>query len=96
MAEIIDQFVDSLPEKIRAMQQMLAAADYDNLQRLAHQLKGAGGGYGYPCLTENAKSLEQAAQSQDRESAHLSLSALDDLCQAIVPARKTKALSHGE
>ncbi len=58
-AEIVEQFVDGLTQRLDAMQDALQANDMDCLQRLAHQLKGSGGGHGYPVLSQNASELEQ-------------------------------------
>ena len=37
------------------------AKDFNRLKMLAHQLKGAAGGYGFPALTEAARKVEAAA-----------------------------------
>ena len=94
-AEIIDQFVAGLTDKVESMQQALANADFETLQRLAHQLKGAGGSYGYPALTDSAKVLEEAAKVKDHEAAALALVPLTKLSQAIIAARKTKTPAAG-
>ena len=58
-SEIVELFVDGLTERLEAMQEALQANDMDCLRRLAHQLKGSGGGHGYPTLSRNASELEQ-------------------------------------
>ncbi len=58
-AEIVELFVDGLTQRLDAMQDALQANDMDCLRRLAHQLKGSGGGHGYPTLSQNASALEQ-------------------------------------
>ena len=83
LAGILDEFVAALPGKVRAMRQALAGNGMPELARMAHQLKGAGGGYGYPSLTDCARTLEEAAKAQDVEAAGLRLSDLTRLCQAI-------------
>ena len=84
MIEIIGEFVANLTDRTDAMRQALANSDHQRLQELAHQLKGAGGGYGYPTLTETAKALEYAARDEEFEAAQLALHELDKLCQAVV------------
>ena len=68
------------------------------LRDLAHQLKGAGGGYGYPVLTEAGKQLEGAARAHDREAAGLALGRLAALVRAVTSGRfgktDTKVTSH--
>jgi HPt (histidine-containing phosphotransfer) domain-containing protein len=60
MLEIVREFARELPERARALEERCAAGHLAELQRLAHQLKGAGGGYGFPRITELAASLESA------------------------------------
>jgi CheY-like chemotaxis protein/HPt (histidine-containing phosphotransfer) domain-containing protein len=91
LAEVIDAFVTGLPEQIEGMQRALGAGRLDDLQRLAHRLKGAGGSYGYPCLTERAKELEAAAKAKDDETARLIMKRLADLCQAVQHGREASA-----
>lgn len=58
-SEIVELFVDGLTQRLDAMQDALQANDMDRLRRLVHQLKGSGGGHGYPVLSQNASELEQ-------------------------------------
>ena len=80
---VLEQFVAGLDAQMTAMREAIDGSYPEELQRLAHQLKGAGGGYGYPALTEEAAILEQAAKAGDTEQARLTLRRLTDLCQAI-------------
>jgi HPt (histidine-containing phosphotransfer) domain-containing protein len=54
------EIVPELPARIAKLESHLAAHELRELQTLAHQLKGAGGGYGFPQITELAASLEAA------------------------------------
>jgi HPt (histidine-containing phosphotransfer) domain-containing protein len=60
MLEIVREFAGELPARIAKLESHLAAGELRELQTLAHQLKGAGGGYGFPQITELAASLEAA------------------------------------
>jgi HPt (histidine-containing phosphotransfer) domain-containing protein len=60
MLEIVREFAAELPARIAKLETHLAAGELRELQTLAHQLKGAGGGYGFPQITELAASLESA------------------------------------
>ena len=60
MLEIVREFVTELPGRVAALEARLEAGDLPGLETLAHQLKGAGGGYGFPQLTDAAASLEQS------------------------------------
>jgi HPt (histidine-containing phosphotransfer) domain-containing protein len=61
MAELIEMFLAELPDRIAAVRTAIAAGQRDQVKRLAHQLKGAAGGYGYPAITDAAADLEHAA-----------------------------------
>ncbi len=82
-ADLIEEFVSELGEEISAMRKVLDSDDYDGLRQLAHQLKGAGGSYGYPMLTEEATVLEEAAIAEDSKTSLSALDKLEVLCQAI-------------
>jgi HPt (histidine-containing phosphotransfer) domain-containing protein len=60
MLEIVREFAAELPARVSKLEALLAAHELRELQTLAHQLKGAGGGYGFPQITELAASLEAA------------------------------------
>lgn len=67
--EIIEIFLEQLPERLDQLDGFLNSADYRQLAQIAHQLKGAGGGYGYPGLTQGAAKLEaEARQPQPSQS----------------------------
>ncbi len=64
LAEILQTFVEELPQRIAALNDALGREDYQTIARLAHQLKGAAGGYGFPSITEVAAQLEKTAALQ--------------------------------
>ena len=65
MREIIEQFVESLPQQVERMMELLRAQDLIQLRRAVHQLKGAGGGYGFDQITELAAVAEKRIQSNE-------------------------------
>ena len=67
MLEIVREFASELPERISRIESLLASGAWPDLQTLAHQLKGAGGGYGFASITEFAARLEQALKSGSAE-----------------------------
>lgn len=64
MLELVQEFAAELPDRIRSLEDTLEGGELAELQRLAHQLKGAGGGYGFPRITEVAAALEEALKAQ--------------------------------
>jgi PAS domain S-box-containing protein len=83
IAMILGDFVGRLDGQVEAMRQACAGGAYQDLQRLAHRLKGAGGSYGYPLLTDASKMLEDAAKAQNSQSAAAALNTITTMCQAI-------------
>lgn len=60
---VIKGFVKRLPLRVQALSEALSRNDWKELANLAHQLKGAAGGYGYPDLTNLAREIEKRAVS---------------------------------
>jgi HPt (histidine-containing phosphotransfer) domain-containing protein len=56
--EIVRQFVDGLGQRVTDMEHALTTGDLDTVKRVAHQLKGTGGGHGYALLSEAAAQME--------------------------------------
>ena len=59
-AELVDYFRAQLPDRVRAFESCAAADDLPGLRRLAHQLKGAAPGFGFPEVGSAARRLEDA------------------------------------
>jgi signal transduction histidine kinase/HPt (histidine-containing phosphotransfer) domain-containing protein len=85
MTEILGRFVGALPERVNALRSLAAARDLAQLERLAHQLKGAAGGYGFPEITEAAASVVDAVQANSEHALILQL--VDQLAQLCLRAR---------
>ena len=58
LADLLQEFVRLLPQRIDRLFEVLTRGELDELRKLAHQLKGAAGGYGFPPITERASQLE--------------------------------------
>ncbi|MCC5870178.1 MAG: response regulator, partial [Gammaproteobacteria bacterium] len=88
MQPLLAEFVGELPERISHLNVLAAACEYSELGRLAHQLKGAGGGYGYPAITEAAALLERAARDTEVDAAAVgdALAGLAKVCSAAAVA----------
>jgi len=93
MAGIITEFVNQLPQRLAEMRQAAANNQWDAMQRASHQLKGAGGSYGYARLTDTARQLESSAKRQDAEAVVLALNKLTQLCERIQAGHAAESVS---
>lgn len=62
------------PGKIRAA---LAAQDFTQLRQLGHNLKGSGGAYGLPPISEFGAEIEQAALAKEAGRIQAAVDALE-------------------
>jgi len=83
-ADIVTQFVAGLSERLTRMENAVRQADFDALRIAAHQLKGSGGGYGYPILTEHAAQLERHARNQALDQCVETIEELKAICERVV------------
>lgn len=65
MAELVLEFVESMPERAASLREAFESSDREGLRRMAHQLKGACGGYGFGPVGEAAGALESGLRSLD-------------------------------
>jgi HPt (histidine-containing phosphotransfer) domain-containing protein len=85
MLELVQSFAEELPERASALEALLANGQLDDLQVLAHQLKGAGGGYGFQVITDVAASLERALkEGRDLTAVKQSTDQLCAVLRAVV------------
>jgi signal transduction histidine kinase/CheY-like chemotaxis protein/HPt (histidine-containing phosphotransfer) domain-containing protein len=82
MKGIVRQYVRDLPLRSSAILRAFQISDVETLMRLAHQLKGSGGAYGFPLITEAAEAVEAAVEKGlDRSSIQERAEALANLCR---------------
>lgn len=90
LSELVPAFIESLTTFVSDLQTALAAGDERTLAALAHQLKGAGAGYGYPSISETAARLqralgERASDATDRARA------LVEVCRAAIRGHRMRS-----
>ncbi|MCI0641562.1 MAG: Hpt domain-containing protein [Gemmataceae bacterium] len=61
MRNLLEEFTSGLSATCRRLEVSLAAGNVAEVQRLAHQLRGSSGGYGYSPISHAAALLEEAA-----------------------------------
>ncbi|WP_168164178.1 Hpt domain-containing protein [Pirellula sp. SH-Sr6A] len=60
---VLIEFVSNLRLRDAAIREALRSKDLPSLRRIAHQLKGAFGAYGFPALTNLAADVERLIDS---------------------------------
>jgi CheY-like chemotaxis protein/HPt (histidine-containing phosphotransfer) domain-containing protein len=81
MREVIAEFVARLPAQIATINKLVADQNLAELRRTVHQLKGAGGGYGFAQITTLAAKAEQAVK--DNNSLDTIKAQVDDLVALV-------------
>ena len=74
--ELLEMFVATVPEKQSALREHFSAGRIEQLRILAHQMKGAGGGYGFGGLSTRAAALEEACRTEEHAAIASALSEL--------------------
>ena len=64
IAKLLERFIARLPERVAAMESLLRKQSLDELKHALHQLKGAGGGYGFGAISELAGRAEQRIKQE--------------------------------
>jgi HPt (histidine-containing phosphotransfer) domain-containing protein len=73
LREIVEIFVEEMPDRALALLDRAEARDWEGLRRVAHQLKGAAGSYGFEPITLVAATVEDAVRRSRPEDEILRL-----------------------
>lgn len=87
--DIVIQFVEGLEQRVKTMQEALLTSNFEALRVAAHQLKGSGGGYGYPMLSHQAAEIEKQAKEQVLDQCQTEFEKLKKLCTRVVVSDKS-------
>ena len=89
--KLLDKFIDRLPERVNSMMTLIQEQDLDALRQAVHQLKGAGGGYGFPRITELAGVAEgHIAAATDLETIRRDIEALVKAVRMVEGYNRTR------
>ena len=78
LGELVEMFVDEMPDRISTLTEHAEDKNWEALRRVAHQLKGSGGSYGFGVISNHAARLESSCQMDDPMEEQI-ISLLDDL-----------------
>lgn len=86
LVEMVRYFIKTLPDDIDKIKQAASEGDWSTVRNLSHQLKGRGGGFGYPIVTEVASKIEFQLASENYPSVKSLVSELNSICERICAA----------
>jgi len=66
LREILAEFIAKLPKQVRELTDLIDQGNIQPLCRALHQIKGAGGGYGFAEMTQAAAAAEHSLSETDR------------------------------
>ncbi len=94
MLKLVREFVDGLPTEVRKMLDFLEQNEMASLCRVVHQLRGAGGGYGFDPVTKPAIRAEESIKSSDDlETISASIQSLVGIIRRIDGYDRSKELA---
>jgi HPt (histidine-containing phosphotransfer) domain-containing protein len=64
--DLIPVFLENRHRDVEEIKRLLKVGDFEEIRRLGHSMKGAGGGYGFHEITEIGRKIEEAAKSKDK------------------------------
>jgi histidine phosphotransfer protein HptB len=67
LSDLVELFVDEMAGRVANILELLNRQDWDELRRMAHQLKGAAGSYGFDEISPCAGHLENTIRNSEPE-----------------------------
>lgn len=85
MMELVEFFVAEMPDRVSSLEAAKAESDLAQLRTLAHQLKGAAGGYGFTTISTVAGTVEHVLKDDAAtvDGATEQIKALIDMCRRV-------------
>jgi signal transduction histidine kinase/CheY-like chemotaxis protein len=76
LADVVPEYLDKRRRDVPAMLTSLGFSDYESIRVLGHNMKGSGGGFGFPLLSEIGAKIEKAALDRDAAAVRGQIDAL--------------------
>lgn len=84
LGEIVELFVQEMPDRVATLLDCLGAGDREGLRRVAHQLKGAAGSYGFQSISPCAADVEnRIRQGAPEEQIRQGVDILVEMCRCV-------------
>jgi HPt (histidine-containing phosphotransfer) domain-containing protein len=76
LEDLAKDFLENRRNELAELRSLVEQADFKKLEQIAHKIKGNGGSFGFPRISEIGKRLEYSAQAHLRDEC---AKAVDDL-----------------
>jgi HPt (histidine-containing phosphotransfer) domain-containing protein len=83
LASLVPGYLDRRRADALAIRAAAGAGDFETARSLGHQLKGSGGGYGFPEITRLGAEIEEAAKHHEGERLSRLAESLSEYLSAI-------------
>ncbi|MDX2440635.1 MAG: ATP-binding protein [Desulfobacterales bacterium] len=87
IGDLIENYVRQLPETSYRIERLLSAKEWGELKSEIHQLKGTGGAFGFPEITDQCINIEKEMLKKDFDAASSLITNLNATCMNIVDAK---------
>ena len=85
LAELIPGFLANRANDVASLRALVSRNDLQSICRIAHSMKGSGGGYGFDAITRLGGEMEQAARSGDTTKVLALTDELEDFLLRVRP-----------
>jgi HPt (histidine-containing phosphotransfer) domain-containing protein len=88
LIDLVDKFISRLPGMRDDILNFHAQEDWDSFLKMIHQLKGVGGNYGYPGITDICAVMEVAFKDEDYSKVTDQLTEFKNISEQILAGRE--------
>jgi len=68
LADLIPEYLGNRRQDVESITSALVSGDFESIRITGHSLKGSGGGYGFPGLTDIGNEIEKSAVLKDAKN----------------------------
>jgi HPt (histidine-containing phosphotransfer) domain-containing protein len=86
--QVVATYLDKCRKGVQSLKDAMERSDYDFVSMYGHRMKGSGGAYGFPKLTEMGASIEEAARIRNDDELRTCAAALEahlELVEVVEP-----------
>jgi CheY-like chemotaxis protein len=93
ISDLVDMYISQLPETFYRIERYENAREWGEVKNEIHQLKGTGGAFGLPEITEQCVNIEKELISKNYSSAQQLIRTLAKTCEDLVNQHTPSSLS---